>query len=171
MMRPLAIVLLGTALVLPAYAIGTVLAAPAVAAETALTLTVDGRPVSRSRSVVLVRHGVPYVDLVEAVRVFNGLVTFGHGTVSASIGNRVAVFTRHRASVTVDGNPLDMVGSTFIYRADLYVPLAFFVEKVLTGATLQVDSAAGRAQISLGGNAESPSQSPSPSARPSPRGA
>ncbi len=120
---------------------------PARAADTSLALMVDGRPISKNPHVAVIHGGVPFVDLVDIVRTFNGLVVIGAGHVGASVGKHEARFARGDATAMVDGTPVAMPAVAFSANGDLFVPLAFFLTELVPGASLRVDRAAGSANV------------------------
>ena len=123
------------------------IATPARAAGDPLALTVDGRPLSHAGSVAQTRHGVAYVDLVEIVRTFDGLLSIHKADTVATIGHHEATFRANDARVKLDGATVRMPAAAFRSGGDLYVPLTFLVRGLLPGATVRIDRAHHRATI------------------------
>ncbi len=117
------------------------------AADSSLALTIDGRPISKNPHTALIRGGLPFVDLIDIVRTFNGLITIGAGHVGASVGKHEARFAVGDASATIDGAPVAMPAAAFRANGDLFVPLQFFLTELVPSATLRVDRTAGSANV------------------------
>lgn len=140
-------------------------AAPVLAADEPLALDVDGRPVSRSASVAVMRGDVAFVDVIDLVRVFNGLVTLRGTAVTASVGGHEATFRPSDAMATVDGTAIAMQAAAFRQNGDLYVPLAFFVDHIVPGTTLRLERNPARATLHVLPAAPG-SAAPAPAATP-----
>jgi len=117
------------------------------AADAPLALTVDGRPVSRSATVAIVHRNVPYVNVVEIVRTFNGLVSLHGDSVTVTVRGREATFRANDLRATVGGTSVAMPGRALLIEREFYVPLAFFVAQMAPSATLRVDRTAMRAML------------------------
>ena len=131
---------------------GLILAFPlsaAFAADVPYEIMVDGRPVDASHHSGLNRAGIVYVNVVRAVKTFDGLLTFDRGgLVRVSIGDRKLVFTIGSKSAALDGSPLQLSGAPFKVLGDVYVPLAPVA--TLAHAKLTVNRRLHRAALTLG---------------------
>ena len=136
------------------------LASPALAADRPLDLTIDGRPISRTGSVALFHRNVAFVNLIELVRSFGGLVTLSKSGAAVTLRSHSATFVSDRATATVDAVPMTMPAAAFTAGGVLYVPLEFFVNRI-AGGTVRVDAGAATARIAPGAD-------PAPDASASP---
>lgn len=123
--------------------------AAAVAADVPYAIFIDGRPLDAGHNSALNHRGVVFVNVVRAVKAFNGLLTFDRGgVVRVSIGTRMLTFTNGVRTATLDGIPLPLAGAPFRSLGDTYVPLAPVA--TLARARLTVDRRAHRALLTLG---------------------
>lgn len=124
------------------------LAAPALAADRPLSLTIDGRPVSRTGAVAVLHRRLAYVNLIELVRSYGGIVSVSSGATSVTVRARTATFVPGSAQVTVDKEAAEMPGPAYVSGGVLYVPLEFLVTRV-AGGTVRIDAAGATARIAV----------------------
>jgi copper amine oxidase-like protein len=122
------------------------LAAPASAADKNVKLTLDGRPVDRAGGIAVAHGGVVYADVVDLVKVFNGLLTFHGNAVEVTINAVTATFTAGSRTATLQQGSATMRGQVFRRNGDFFVPLDFFITRV-AGAKVQIDPAQSKADI------------------------
>lgn len=129
------------------------------AADVPYGILVDGRPVDASHRSGLNRKGIVFINVVRAVKTFDGLLTFDHGgIVRVSIGNRIMIFTLGRSTALLDGSPLQLAGAPFRMFGDIYVPL--LPVATLAGAKVSVDRNHHRAMLQLTGGEGYPDAAP-----------
>ena len=122
--------------------------AAAVAADVPYAIFIDGRPLDAGHDSALNHRGVVFVNVVRAVKAFNGLLTFDRGgVVRVSIGTRMLTFTNGVRTATLDGVPLPLAGAPFRSLGDIYVPLAPVA--TLAHARLTVERRAHRVLLRL----------------------
>jgi hypothetical protein len=90
-------------------------------------VVVDGRPVRGTNA--FSRSGTVFIDLIGAVRLFDGLCVFDGPTATVSIGRSVAVFTVGSTRANLDGAIVSTGGASFDQNGDRFVPLDFFAKK------------------------------------------
>jgi hypothetical protein len=123
------------------------LPSPATAGERLVKLTMDGRPVDRAGGIAVLRNGIVYADVVDLVKTFDGLVTFGAGNAARiEIRDRSGTFTPGQTGAVVGGVRVVLPGAPFMRNGDLYVPLEYFIAHV-TRARVLIDPAQTRADI------------------------
>jgi Copper amine oxidase N-terminal domain len=123
----------------------------ALADDRRVTLTLDGRPVSRNSGVAVARDGVIYADVVDLTRAFNGLLTFHGPATLVTIDGKTATFTAGSRTAQINQGAIMMRGQAFMRNGDLFVPLDFFVTQV-AGAKLRVNRALTKADIYVNAN-------------------
>jgi hypothetical protein len=112
-------------------------------------ILVDGRPIDAAHRSGLNRDGILYVNVVRAVKTFNGLLTFGRGgLIRVSIGTRSMRFTIGSRTAVLDGATMRLAGAPFRLSGDTYVPLAPIA--TLGGAKLTVNRHLHQAALNLG---------------------
>ena len=104
--------------------------APAAAADRTVALTLDGRPVDRAGGVAVLRNGVVYADVVDLVKVFDGLLTFQGPAVVVTINGVTARFTRGSRTALINDGAVTMPGQPFTRNGDVFVPLDLFVTRI-----------------------------------------
>jgi hypothetical protein len=127
------------------------LAEPAFAADKVVKLTLDGRPVDRQGGIALAHQGVVYADVVDLVKVFNGLLTLHGNTVVVTVSGTTAAFTAGSRTAHLGEYAATMRGQAFRRNGDLYVPLDFFVTQV-AHAHVRFDPSLSRANITVDAN-------------------
>lgn len=148
--------------------LSVLLASPAIAADRSLAITIDGRPVSRNGTVAVLRRNVAYADLIELVRSYGGVVSISPAGASVTVRSRNATFVSGSASVSVDKTLDSMPERAFTANGTLFVPLQYFVTRIV-GGTVRIDARAATARIALAPDALPQSTaSPAPSAAESP---
>lgn len=115
----------------------TMLPVRAEGADRPLTVTIQGRPISRSAPVAFLRDDVAYASATELVRAYDGLETDTNGLTSITIGSHQAAFAVYKAAAIVDGTSIAMGAPALVVDGALYVPLEFFVTHV-AGGTVHV---------------------------------
>jgi hypothetical protein len=154
---------LSTALLICAVAASTVPASPlACAADQGYRVTLDGRPVDAGTPSGRSRDGVVYINLIRAVKSFDGLVTFAPGGVAhVTIGVKNVDFrigsTVARSGTTV----LHLPGAPFLVDGDEYVPVATIA--ALASAKITIDRVHHR-ELLTSASASSQSDAPAPPA-------
>jgi hypothetical protein len=126
------------------------------AADVPYGILIDGRPLDAAHRSGLNHNGVTYINVVRAVKTFDGLLTFDHGgVVRVSIGTRTVIFTLGSKNALLDGSPLRLSGAPFRQFGDTFVPLAtvatlghakLTLDRVHHRALLIMDPGAGVAQ-------------------------
>jgi hypothetical protein len=112
----------------------------APAADVVYGVMLGGRPLDRLHGSALNHDGVTYINVVRAVRAYDGLLTFSNGgsvvrvTVSGrsllyKIGSRMAQFD--------NGSAIKLSGAPFSYNGDTYVTVASIA--LLAGGRFSVD--------------------------------
>lgn len=117
-------------------------------ADRPLSVTIDGRPITRGSSMARIHNGVAYADLTELVRTYNGIVTTTKGATTVTVRTRRATFVPGSSSVILNNRKLQLGDRAFMREGHLYVPLAFFVKRV-GGGRVQIDRAMTTANISI----------------------
>ena len=110
----------------------------AVALGPAFHVTVDQRPMTRSEAVM--RNGVTFVDIDDAVRAFDGVLTYNKRAATITIGYDAVKFTAGKERAKFDGRSVRLRGAPFRENGDLYVPIRFLASKV-GHATVRYDRA------------------------------
>lgn len=123
---------------------------PALATDTAVRVTLDGRPFDTHQGSVAVKRGnVVYADVVDLTKAFNGLLTFsGKGTVKILVGGRVGTFTVGSRTLFLGSDPFVMPGAPFRKEGDIFVPLDAFVTQV-AAEKLTMNAKKTRADIAV----------------------
>ena len=145
MMRTLAALFIGFALC------GPLVCAPARAADTIVKLTLDGRPVDRSSGSAILHGGIVYGNLVDLVRSFDGVLTFQHDVTVVSVNGATATFTVDSATAKLGVATVPMRGPVFIHDGDVFVPLEFFITRVVN-AKVRISPDQSRADIYVNSN-------------------
>src|SRR5215472_10034188 len=121
----------------------------AAAADVPLSIVMDGKPVALHGTAALEHRGKTYIVAAQAVRVFNGLMSFGRdGWARIEIGGRTMAFSAGRSYAVMDGKHVPLPAQPFSLAGDLYVPLATVAK--LAGASLAVDDDARVAKLTKG---------------------
>ncbi|MBD5656535.1 MAG: hypothetical protein IAI50_15340 [Candidatus Eremiobacteraeota bacterium] len=121
---------------------------PSSAADIPYGILIDGRPVDSSHRSGLNRNGIVYINVVRAVKTFDGLLTFDKGgVVRVSIGGRTIVFTIGSKVARLDDGQLTLAGAPFKVGGDVYVPLVPMA--TLGRAKVTVDRQLHRASLQL----------------------
>lgn len=116
----------------------------ASAADTRYSVTIGSRPLDSRGHSALLHRGVAYVNVVRAVKAFDGLLTFDPGgVVRVAVRKRTMVFTAGSRDALLDGvTRVRLSGAPFVLDGDTYVPVAAMAS--LAGAQFRVD---GKARI------------------------
>jgi len=93
------------------------------AADTRVTLTLDGRPISTRPSVALIRSGVLFVDAVDVTRVFDGLLVFERRGIRIGVRGHSESFTIGRPVAVIDKTNVRLKVAPFEYQGDIFVPI------------------------------------------------
>lgn len=128
--------------------LASLLVAPALASDRPLSVTIDGRPITRGTSMARIHNGVAYANLTELVRTYNGIVTTTRGATTVTVRTRRATFVPGSSSVVLNDGKLPLRDPAFMDRGALYVPLAFFVKRV-GGGRIAIDRGMKTADISI----------------------
>jgi hypothetical protein len=133
-------------------------------ADVPLSIVMDGKPVVLHGTAALEHRGKTYILAAQAVRVFNGLMSFGRdGWARIEIGGRTMSFSPGRSYATMEGKRVALPAQPFELNGDLYVPLATIAK--LAGASLAVDDNARVATLTKGA-ATFATASPAPTLAP-----
>jgi hypothetical protein len=120
---------------------------------------VDGRQVDARTPSGLARDGVVFVNVVRAIRTFDGLLTFAPGGLTrVTLGGRTVDFRIGSRIATSGSARLRLAGAPFVSDGDTYVPLAAIAAMV--SAKLVVDVKHHRSQLTM------PPPPPPPTATP-----
>ena len=119
-----------------------------IAKDKLLTVLVDGRPMDSKAPSGLLHRGTAFVDLVRAVKAFDGLLIFSKGDKSINVtirsqGARFVVGSRH---ATVAGRSITFPIAPFTLNGEIYVPLTAIA--TLTNTHMTIDTKRGIAQLS-----------------------
>jgi hypothetical protein len=99
------------------------------ATDTVYGVLIDGRPLDAKRKSALNHGGVTYINVVRAVKAFDGLLTFGRsGQIRVSINGRTLRYRIGRLTAILDNSStIALRGAPFVRAGDTYVPLASIV--------------------------------------------
>ncbi len=129
------------------------------AADVRYNVYIAGRPLDRAGHSGLVHRGVTYVNVVRAVKAFNGLLAFTGRVVRVAIGKRSLVFTVGSRTALVDGQtPVTLSGAPFLLQGDIYAPAVAVAR--LAGAKLAVDTARRSVELEPGAGEQYPPPAP-----------
>ncbi len=132
-----------------AIAVASASAGASVPRDVPVRLYVDGRRFDAGSPSADLRGGKAFVNLVRAVKAFNGLLTFvAPGTTRATFGGRTIEFRIGRTTAKLDGQPVPLPAAPFIRSGDPYVPLATVGR--LVGAKVRIDQRRDRAYLTSG---------------------
>jgi len=119
---------------------------PAFAADTAVSLTLDGRPVDKHGGIAVMRGGTIFVDAVDMTKSFDGLINMVRGGgATIEIRGNTGAFVPGSKTAVVNGQKL-VIPAPFMRNGDLFVPLEFFITRVAK-ARVRVDAAHKHADI------------------------
>ncbi len=124
---------------------------PAGAAEVPYQVSINGRPLDAKHPGARERGGRLFINVVRAVRAFNGLLTFAPGETRVTIDGNTIIYRVGRATVEEDEQQQPLVAAPFVEDGDTFVPLASFATFV--SATVTVNRDLHRVDLSLGKNA------------------
>jgi hypothetical protein len=128
------------------------------ATDVPYAIFIDGRPVDANTPSGLSHRGVVFVDVVRAVKTFDGLLTFGTGgLVRVTIGGRTLDFRVGTRYALAGTTRVGLPGAPFVENGDTFVPLATIAR--LASAKVSIDTKAHRYMLSL---PEPPPPTPTP---------
>ena len=96
----------------------------AFARDSAVALTLDGRPISHKAQVALVHDGVLFVDAVDLTRVFDGLLIFEKAGARITVRGNTFAFHLGQRTAIVDHQSVRIAGAPFEYAGDVFVPMS-----------------------------------------------
>jgi hypothetical protein len=115
-------------------------------ADVPYAVFVDGRGVDAQTPSGLARGGVVFVNVVRAVRTFDGLLTFAPGGLTrVTLGGRTVDFHTGNRIATSGTARLRLPGAPFVVDGETYVPLGAIA--AMESAKLVVDSLHHRALL------------------------
>jgi hypothetical protein len=99
---------------------------PSFASDVVYGVLIDGRPLDAKRHSGLNHDGVTYINVVRAVKAFDGLLTFGRGgQVRVTVNGRALRYRIGRRIALLDNaQTVALRGAPFVLNGDTYVPLA-----------------------------------------------
>jgi len=120
------------------------------AADVPYKVVVDGRMLDAHTTSARNRDGVVYINVVRAVRAFDGLLTFGRGgTVRVTIEGRTLNYRVGRSTALLDTNvSVPLRGVPYMSDGDIYVPIASIA--TLAMARYSIDTQHKRVTLYLG---------------------
>jgi hypothetical protein len=99
---------------------------PSFGADVVYGVLIDGRPLDAKRHSGLNHDGVTYINVVRAVKAFDGLLTFGRGgQVRVTVNGRALRYRIGKRTAQLDNaGTVTLRGAPFVLNGDTYVPLA-----------------------------------------------
>lgn len=134
---------------------------PARSADIPYSIFIDGRPVDARTPSGISRRGVMYVDVVRAVKTFDGLLTFAGGRTRVTITGTTIDFRIGSSYGFMGTTRVLLPGPPFVADGQTYVPLATIAK--LASAKLTIDRRNHRDYLAL---APPPAPTPTPPAEP-----
>jgi len=126
-------------------------ALPVSAADSAVSLTLDGRPVDKHGGIAVLRAGTVFVDAVDMTKSFDGLISMARGgAATITIRGNTGAFVPGSPTAVVNGKKL-LIAAPFMRNGDLFVPLNFFITQVAK-AKVTIDAAKKHANILVNAN-------------------
>jgi hypothetical protein len=111
---------------------------PVRANEVPYFVTINGRPLDALHPGARAREGRLFINVVRAVRAFNGLLTFAPGgETRVTVGQHTMIYHVGKASADIDDESQPLSAAPFVENGDTFVPLASFADFV--SATVKVD--------------------------------
>jgi hypothetical protein len=128
---------------------------PGSSADVIYGVTIDGRGLDAKRHSAINHDGVIYVNVVRAVRAFDGLLAFGRGgSLRITIDGRILHCRIGSVMAQLEnGGTVKLTGAPFVYNGDTYVPVASIA--TLAMARYTVDTKHHVVRLTLGANAAS----------------
>ena len=121
--------------------------ARASAADSAVELTLEGRPVDRNGGVAVLHHGLVYADVVDLTRCFDGFITLVRGgAATVTIGPNTGTFVPGSRTATINATAVVLPDAPFQLNGELFVPLEPFISWV-AGADVQLSGTRRHADI------------------------
>jgi hypothetical protein len=143
-----------------ALAVALLASGAARAAEVTYAIFIDGRPLDASTPSGLLHRGVVFINVVRAVKTFDGLLTFAPGGVTrVTISSRTLDFRNGSRTAYAGTVAVALPGAPFVENGDTYVPLATIAS--LAAAKVSTDAKHHRALLTS-------SVPPPPTATPRP---
>jgi hypothetical protein len=127
------------------------------AADVPYSIFVDGRPVDARTPSGISHGGVMFVDVVRAVKTFDGLLTFAGGRTRVTISGTTIDFRIGSSYGFMGTTRVQLPGAPFVAEGQTYVPLATIAK--LASARLTIDRRNHRDYLAL---APLPAPSPTP---------
>jgi hypothetical protein len=128
------------------------------AADVPYRIFVDGRPVDDATPSGISHRGVVYMNVVRAVKTFDGLLTYGaDGAVRVTIGGQTLDFRVGSTVARATGARIRLAGAPFVLNGDTYVPLSAIA--MLATVKMSVDLRHKRAMLT---SAPPPPPTPTP---------
>jgi len=117
----------------------------ALAANTAVTLTLDGRPVAGNGVVALNHNGVVYADMIVLNKTFSGLMSIKGKTYSTIVRGHSVAFTANSPIGVFQARKVRLPARPFLFNNSLYVPLASFARGI--GVVVRINRSHTAAEI------------------------
>ena len=112
---------------------------PACASEVPYAVTISGRPLDARHPGARDRSGRLFINLVRAVRAFNGLLTFGPLETRVTVSGHTIVYHVGKAIAEEDDESQPLLAAPFIENGDTFVPLSSFADFVSAAVTIDRD--------------------------------
>jgi hypothetical protein len=129
-----------------ALAVAFLVTSAAGAADVRYGVFIDGRPLDSSTPSGLLHRGVVFINLVRAVKTFDGLLTFLPGGMTrVTISSRTLDFRNGSRTAYAGTVAVALPGAPFVENGDTYVPLATIAS--LASAQLSTDAKHHRALL------------------------
>jgi len=135
---------------------------PAEANEVPYIVSIDGRPLDATHPGARERGGRLYINVVRAVRAFNGLLTFAPSETRVLVGDHTLIYHAGKTTAEEDDQSITLMVPPFMENGDMFVPLPSFAAFV--DATVTVDRDRHRVDLSPEKNS---SVAPTPTGLPS----
>jgi len=122
----------------------------AARADVPYTVIVNGRLMDAHSPSARNHGGNLYVNVVRAVKAFDGLLTFGRGgTVRVTVNGRTLNYRVGRSTAILDNTtPIRLRGAPYLDHGDTYVPIGSI--GTLAQATVAIDPTRHRVTLTLG---------------------
>jgi hypothetical protein len=121
-------------------------AGPLRAQEIPYAVTIDGRPLDAVRPGAREHDGVVFMNLVKAVRAFDGVLTFSRDGTCVTIGAHSIVYHIGQPAAETDGaHTVSLSDAPFVENGDIFIPVDSFAK--VAGATVAIDKRAHRLDL------------------------
>src|ERR1700722_12485367 len=122
----------------------------AARADVPYSVIMDGRMLDAHRSSARNHDGTTYINIVRAVKAFDGLLTFGRGgLVRVTVNGRTLNYRVGRGTATLDNTMvIGLHGIPYVDHGDTYVPIASIA--TLAQVRYSVDTVQHRVTLTSG---------------------